>query len=385
VTKQAVINWRLASTSGWGILGLHLFYFLNRWRNIQTICGKTILREDIRGFSPIKVHEILESLRSSNASLSEFDSGKRSVSNYIVLDALGNDFTPVRPLKGILNIGRAVFENTAPRDSKSNLGNYDILLTGSNWNKEVIRELSGRDAVVINEGIDVDIFYPSYDSQRDDRFKIFSGGKVEYRKGQDCVMKVFSIFQRRHPEAVLVTAWQSHWPTISLGTRGAKDAPLKQQENGLLDILGWFEQNGCASSNVIDVGLVSNMELASIMRNCHVSLQLSRAEACTNLPVKEAMACGLPVISSVNTGMYDLLNESNAFQVKCKPTCKFRDWGTQGWGEPDLDQALDHLENVYTNYQQAKLVGNKAATFIRLQGRTWSDFSKKMETLLLNC
>jgi hypothetical protein len=121
VTKQAVINWRLASTSGWGILGLHLFYFLNRWRNIKTICGKTILREDIRRFSPIKTHEILESLRSSNASLSEFDSGKRSGSDYIVLDALGNDFTPVRPLRGMLNIGRAVFENTAPRDSKSNL------------------------------------------------------------------------------------------------------------------------------------------------------------------------------------------------------------------------------------------------------------------------
>ncbi len=384
MTKQAVINWRLASTSGWGILGLHLFYFLNRWGNIKAISGKIILREDIRGFSPIKVHEILESLRSSNASLSELDRGERSHSDYIVLDALGNDFTPVRPLKGFLNIGRAVFENTAPRELASNLGHYDILLTGSNWNKEIIEELSGRDAIVINEGVDIDIFHPSHDSKKENRFYIFSGGKAEYRKGQDCVMKVFSIFQRRHPEAILVTAWQSHWPNISLGMKGANGIPLKMQKSGQLDILGWFDENGCASGNVIDVGLVSNMELASIMRNCHVALQLSRAEACTNLPVKEAMACGLPVISALNTGMFDLLNSRNAFSVECKPTCKFRDWGTQGWGEPDIDQALEHLENIYTNYHQAKTVGNLAADFIRLSGRTWCDFSKKIQALLLN-
>ena len=39
-----------------------------------------------------------------------------------------------------------------------------------------------------------------------ERFLIFSGGKMELRKGQDIVLAAFKIFARRHPEATLVTA-----------------------------------------------------------------------------------------------------------------------------------------------------------------------------------
>jgi len=59
---------------------------------------------------------------------------------------------------------------------------------------------------------------------------------------------------------------------------------------------------------VIDIGLVPNPMMPTVLREMDVSLQPSRAEACTSLPVKEAMACGIPVIAAVNTGMQDLLN-----------------------------------------------------------------------------
>ena len=51
----------------------------------------------------------------------------------------------------------------------------------------------------------------------DDRFVIFSGGKLEYRKGQDIVIAAFKIFQKRHPEALLITAWHNVWPQFMTG------------------------------------------------------------------------------------------------------------------------------------------------------------------------
>jgi glycosyltransferase involved in cell wall biosynthesis len=40
-----------------------------------------------------------------------------------------------------------------------------------------------------------------------------------------------------------------------------------------------------------------------------VSLQPSRAEACTNLPAKEAMACGVPVAAYPVTGPIDVIED----------------------------------------------------------------------------
>jgi hypothetical protein len=45
-----------------------------------------------------------------------------------------------------------------------------------------------------------------------DRFKIFSGGKLEFRKGQDLVLLAFRAFAHRHSDVLLGTAWSQPWP-----------------------------------------------------------------------------------------------------------------------------------------------------------------------------
>jgi glycosyltransferase involved in cell wall biosynthesis len=46
------------------------------------------------------------------------------------------------------------------------------------------------------------------------RFVVFSGGKLERRKGQDILMAAFKQFRDRHPraDALLVVAWHNYWP-----------------------------------------------------------------------------------------------------------------------------------------------------------------------------
>ncbi len=45
--------------------------------------------------------------------------------------------------------------------------------------------------------------------QFEGKFWVFSGGKLDFRKGQDIVLAAFKRFAENHKDAVLVTAWQN--------------------------------------------------------------------------------------------------------------------------------------------------------------------------------
>src|ERR1019366_7537777 len=147
---------------------------------------------------------------------------------------------------------------------------------------------------------------------------------------------------------VLVTAWHSPWPQLSAGFKGRLTAALEIGADGALDIGKWVYQNGIDPQSVIDLGFVPNPLMPSVLREMDVSLQPSRAEACTNLPVKEAMACGVPVIAAFNTGMKDLLHDDNCIALKKQARIKDQnEASTDGWGESDVDEIVAALEFAY--------------------------------------
>jgi hypothetical protein len=47
------------------------------------------------------------------------------------------------------------------------------------------------------------------------KFVVFSGGKLEMRKGQDIVIAAFEKFAAKHKDAILVTAWHNQWPKLT--------------------------------------------------------------------------------------------------------------------------------------------------------------------------
>ena len=52
---------------------------------------------------------------------------------------------------------------------------------------------------------------------RGERFIVYSGGKLEHRKGQDIVVAAFREFVKTHPDAVLATTWHNQWPMTMAG------------------------------------------------------------------------------------------------------------------------------------------------------------------------
>jgi glycosyltransferase involved in cell wall biosynthesis len=280
-------------------------------------------------------------------------------------------------------VGRCIFENTQLGDVRSKTAEFDALLCGSRWNGEILASHTDKPVTVIHEGIDPALFHPGPRSGvlNPGRFYIFSGGKVEFRKAQDVVLRAFQIFSRIHPDAVLVTAWQSPWPHLARGYQGILTGALELRADGMLDVHRWAHDNGIDSEKVLDIGLIPNAMMPAVLREMDCAVQVSRAEACTNLPAKEAMACGVPTIVAANTGVLDLLAQDNCIAlVRQRPVNVGSDYGTQGWGESDLEELLLALETLYSDTATRRRIGEGGARWIPEQSRTWATHATALKT-----
>ena len=219
----------------------------------------------------------------------------------------------------------------------------------------------------------------------EDKFYVFSGGKVEFRKAQDLTLLAFKRFREERRNSVLVTAWHSPWPERSVGFKGRLANALALGENGRLDIGRWAHENGLDPQSVIDVGFVPNAVMPAILREMDVVLQPSRAEACTNLPVKEAMACGIPVIAAANTGMKDLLTDENCIVLKRQASIVGTNpSATEGWGESDVDEIVAALAFAYEHREAARQIGQQSRAWLIEHGRTWQSHAQELKAWILS-
>jgi len=382
-----LLNWAINAISGWGLVGLNLF--LN-WANdpdISPLVGGPIGR--MAAIDPLRALAASEAIWRSNTFQSELQyarAGTRIVGMPII-EGLGNGLYFPDGLRGIRTFGRCVFEDTRLADLDTKLAKYDLLLCASQWNADLLRANCSKPVAIVFEGIDPSLFHPGPKSGvlPRDRFYVFSGGKVEFRKGHDLTLLAFREFSRRHADAVLVTFWHSPWPQLSIGFRGKLEAPLGQTPDGRIDVKNWVARNGIDPAKVMEIEPVPNAILPSILREMDCALAPSRAEACTNLLAKEAMACGVPVILAPNTGVKDLAEEGNCVALtRQQPVTGFDQWGTEGWGEPDVDEMIDALERLYTDTALRRSIGKRGAEWLLEKDRTWQHHARAVKLLLLS-
>jgi glycosyltransferase involved in cell wall biosynthesis len=386
--KDVFLNWHLGHTFGWGILGLNVFC---QWANdpeIRPLMGHPITREAFGVCDPLRIRRVSRAVDHSNRFLAGVttDADGRRFVKATVIDPVGNGFA-APTCRGDFNVARCIFENTDLSRARDTLGRYEALLTASHWNAELVAKATGREAVVIPEGVDTSLFCPGPRSGLMDpeRFHVFSGGKVELRKGQDLVLLAFGKFREKRANCVLVTAWQSIWPHLSVGFRGRAAAPVALDGRGMLDIARWASQNGIDPQAVIDIGLVPNALMPSVLREMDVALQPSRAEACTNLPAKEAMACGVPVIAAMNTGMLDLLTDDNCIPLRRQARVEVPGAvSTDGWGESDVDEMVAALEFAYEHREEARRIGMCSRDWLIRHGRTWEAHARELKRWILS-
>ena len=286
-------------------------------------------------------------------------------------------------LKGKPDVGVVFFETAAiPPANIAAAERFALIVTGSSWNAEVLRRHGYTRVANCPQGVDLSLFHPGARAGRfAGRFAVFSGGKLEYRKGQDLVVAAFKRFHQRRPDALLVTAWHNPWPAAAKGlgmSPHVAGAPGVNAE-GALDVSGWLRANGLPEESFRDLGALANAATPTILREVDLAVFPSRCEGGTNLVAMECMACGVPVALARNTGHLDLIHPDNCYsldmQIPMGEVTGRADLA--GWGESSIDELVARMEQAYGDRADAQARGAAGAAFMR----DW-DWSHQVDRLL---
>lgn len=359
------IRWTFTSFSGWGVFGVNLARDLTGRRLAAPV--------------PIYTHDLLTKEIREDPLLAPALAAQREMASHLagsqpihldfpILHGLGNRLAAGElsaRVFGAPDIGMVFLEDTRPGDAASLATRYRLLLAGSAWNGDVLRGFGIDNVAVCPQGVDTTLFRPQ--PRRGvfgNRFTVFSGGKLEFRKGQDIVIAAFRIFHARHPDALLVTAWASPFPEAAAdlahsphrtGAPSAADNPDA--------VSRWLAQNGIPLDSMALLPAVSNEAMAPWLSEVDAAVFASRAEGGTDLAAMEALACGVPTILSANTGHRDLIASVPCIsldrQAPVLPNPAAG--GTDGWGESDPMAVVEALERIYARREEARAAGRDAA------------------------
>ena len=369
ISSSIAIGWRASSVTGWGVYSLNLTLELIRQeRNPVWISPPHLL--DVDSAARVSLDPVLKRQNHlagllEKTGILEFD--------FPALHSLRNDFLPSlddQIIRGSKNIGVIFFENTDfSAEGMERARKYDLIVTGSTWNKERLETCGLPHVVNVFQGVDKKMFRAKRDTSRyPGRFVVFSGGKLEYRKAQDVVIAAFREFQKTHKDALLLCAWANQWPGIipTIARSPHVSGAPNFLEDRSLDLTKWLLANGLPEESFIDLGMPPNREIPSYLAASDTAVFPNRCEPGTNLVAMEAMATGLPIIISANTGHLDLIEDGNSF-VLCRQTrvIPYEPYtGVEGWAEPDVDEVIDHLTTIYEDRQTATERGVAAANTI---------------------
>lgn len=275
----------------------------------------------------------------------------------------GADGLPMEYLpRGPKNVGYGFIEqgSIAQKHLHNFATYYDTVVCGSSWMQLRMKEIGIQDTRTVLQGVDYEVFKPA-EPVKKDHFTVFSGGKFEFRKGQDFVIAAMRVFMERHKDVHLLASWMNLWPITMHGMTGSRVIDYRSvSDDWRTQVLTTMKENGIPLDRVTLAGDGPHESMADFYRQCDVGLFPNRCEAGTNLVMSEAIACGLPVIASPMTGHKDL-RRVISYWLEEGSECGPDQW----WAPFEIDEMLTHLENSYQNRQRARIYGLSGAEKIR--------------------
>lgn len=371
--SQIGVGWQVGVPSGWGTYGTNLALALAQ-RNIEP--ALLLVSPNLKLSQPQ-----VDLLRPYILKHKEWrDAMERGglVLNFPLLHPLADGFEFhdfVFGARGQPNVAIPFFESAViPPENIAAAQKFDLVIAGSSWNADILAKHGIKVPVrTCLQGVDLAMFKPGRKAGHfGNRFVVFSGGKLEYRKGQDLVVAAFKRFYAKHPDALLVSAWHSPWPQIAanLAQSAQVTAVPGLKADGSLDVGGWLRASGLPDAAFHDMGMMPNAGSPSLMHEIDLAVFPNRCEGGTNLVAMECMASGVPVALSRNTGHLDLIVGDNCYsldmQIPIGAVVKRPD--LDGWCESSVDELLAVMERAYTDRADARRRGAAAAAFMQNWG-----------------
>ena len=238
---------------------------------------------------------------------------------------------PLRRVKRAPKVmGYCFTEWPLTEDAVRNSRQYDLIFAGSTWNTHKLKLAGINHVETLIQGVDFERFKPLPPSDRKG-FVVFSGGKYEFRKGQDYVLRAMRHFMGHRQDAVLVAAWHNPWP----------ETMVSMKASWLIDHNDAYA--GLPESRVIKVPAIPNEQTPHVYQMAHVGLFPNRCEAGTNLVMSEFMSCARPVIATDVCGHMDVLYGDGPLKI-CNGS-----YDAAGWFNPNVSDIIHQLEYAYTH------------------------------------
>jgi glycosyltransferase involved in cell wall biosynthesis len=320
------------------------------------------LRRELEKLVPVKGPEIYKGLEG------HWTTKAIKFPGAVFMPLIDHNFNATQEAFGDRNLAYCFFESELGPWAKRNAKKYDVVFCGSTWCLARMMGAGITNGKVLIQGVDHEIFYPT--PMRDGReFRIFSGGKFEYRKGQDLVLAAFREINRKFPFTRLVTAWQNPWPAlcdsmqasnvIKYEPAGGKAWPDHLRSLCLL--------NGVDPTAVTTLpGLIPNREMANVYRECDIGLFPNRCEGGTNLVAMEFMACGRPIVTHSLTGHADIWNPGMMLYLVSHDK--------NLWAESKVEDIVAAVERAIAHRDSLQMMGDKAAE--HMKQFTWERAAK---------
>ena len=284
---------------GWGIANTNLI------RELSTLCELVV----------------------DNSSQSKFDAP-------VFVPVADSSLNPVRRIRSSpRTLGYCFTEWPLTDKAERNARQYDVLFAGSEWNTQKLLNAGIKQARTLVQGIDFERFKPMPPSDRKG-FVVFSGGKYEFRKGQDYVLRAMRYFMQCRSDVVLVAAWHNPWP----------QSAASMKNSWLIDAAKPFD--GLPLDRVVQIPAIPNEKTPDIYSLAHVGLFPNRCEAGTNLVMCEFMACARPVIATFAHGHKDVLSADSALLLEGGS------YDPAGWFNTNTSDIIAKLEYAYAHREE---------------------------------
>lgn len=368
------LTWPPSAVHGWGVFGANLLREVLRRGAPKPITlfamqPELIDASDRTLFQPLMAeqHQIEQQIGATQ--------GNVTLGGVHVLHSLGNNLEEpavAARFRGEPNVGFTFFENMVfGEDVVARSAHFQIMMAGSTWNADILRDLGFPRVGCVFQGIDPGAFAPGPRTGRfGDRFVVFSGGKLELRKGQDLVVAAFKRFQARHPDALLVTVWLNPWPAIMADMAASPhvSGPPAMDQPFPNCINDWVRAQGVPEGAHMDLSPTFNADMPALLRECDAAVFPNRCEGGTNLVAMEALASGLPCVLSANSGHLDLIGPQggdHCYALNRQTPVTFGPQGADHWRESDIEEIVENLEAIYQDRDGARRRGQAANAFMQ--------------------
>ena len=239
-------------------------------------------------------------------------------------------------------IGYNVWESTVqPQVFFDKWVEFDQLWVPSKWQAEcTVKQGADPNKVkVVPEGVDINTFYPDTQTHHDDydgRFKFILFGRWDYRKSTKDIIRTWIDTFSSNENVELILSVDNF------------DNPQDNFKNTQERLIAY----GLNDKRISIVSYSDRNTYINRLKNSDVFLSCSRGEG-WNLPLIEAMACGIPVIYSECGGQLEY-TKGFGFGVKIKHEVTAWKEGIGNVYEPDFELLSDTLRKIHSKYERVK-------------------------------